>query len=337
MASPVSRNLGARPASATPGRLIVSFAAHGIRRRGLSRLRLPAHRGAAAGPRHGARLGRGQGPADHRGGGLRGPFPEGARPRDGRRCTSSARRSPSTACPGLDNVAYGLIMQELERGDSGLRSFVSVQSALVMYPIYAFGSKEQKDRWIPTLAKAEAIGCFGLTEPDFGSNPGGMRTTAKKDGDALRPERREGVDHQRLDRRRRGRLGEARRRRPRLPRREGHEGLLDVRAQGQVVAARLGHLAARLRGLPDPGDAILPGRQGPEGPALLPHAGALRHRLGRHRQRHGDLPRRARLRQEPEAVAGPADRRSPARPGAARLDDHRDHEGAAPRLEARLA
>jgi glutaryl-CoA dehydrogenase len=85
--------------------------------------------------------------------------------------------------PGLDNISYGLIMQELERGDSGLRSFVSVQSSLVMYPIFAFGSKEQKDRWIPKLAKAEAIGCFGLTEPDFGSNPGGMLTTAKKDGD----------------------------------------------------------------------------------------------------------------------------------------------------------
>src|SRR5262249_24183095 len=84
--------------------------------------------------------------------------------------------------PGLNNVAYGLITQELERGDSGLRSFVSVQSALVMYPIYAFGSKEQKDRWIPALGSGEKIGCFGLTEPDFGSNPGGMRTVAKKDG-----------------------------------------------------------------------------------------------------------------------------------------------------------
>jgi glutaryl-CoA dehydrogenase len=87
--------------------------------------------------------------------------------------------------PGLDNVAYGLIMQELERGDSGLRSFVSVQSSLVMYPIFAFGSKEQKDRWIPKLGDASAIGCFGLTEPDFGSNPAGMRATARKDGDSF--------------------------------------------------------------------------------------------------------------------------------------------------------
>ena len=84
--------------------------------------------------------------------------------------------------PGLNNVAYGLIMQELERGDSGLRSFASVQSGLVMFPIFAYGSKEQKDKWIPALAAGEKIGCFGLTEPDFGSNPGGMRTYAKKDG-----------------------------------------------------------------------------------------------------------------------------------------------------------
>ena len=83
-------------------------------------------------------------------------------------------------CAELNNVAYGLVMQELERGDSGVRSFVSVQSALVMYPIFAFGSEEQKDKWLPLLAKGEKIGCFGLTEPDYGSNPGGMVTKAEK-------------------------------------------------------------------------------------------------------------------------------------------------------------
>lgn len=87
-------------------------------------------------------------------------------------------------CAGLNNVAYGLMLQELERGDSGLRSFCSVQSSLVMYPILTFGSDEQKDRWLPRLASGEAIGCFGLTEPDFGSNPGGMVTRARKDGDS---------------------------------------------------------------------------------------------------------------------------------------------------------
>ena len=85
-------------------------------------------------------------------------------------------------CAGMSNVEYGLVMQELERGDSGFRSFVSVQSALVMYPIYAFGSDEQKDNWLPALAKGEKLGCFGLTEPGFGSNPGGMLTTARKSG-----------------------------------------------------------------------------------------------------------------------------------------------------------
>src|SRR5271163_3017663 len=86
-------------------------------------------------------------------------------------------------CAGLSNVEYGLVTQELERGDSGIRSFVSVQSALVMYPIHAFGSDEQKSYWLPLLATGEKLGCFGLTEPDFGSNPGGMRTRARKVGD----------------------------------------------------------------------------------------------------------------------------------------------------------
>ncbi len=85
-------------------------------------------------------------------------------------------------CPGLNNVSYGLINQELERGDSGLRSFASVQGSLVMYPIWKFGSEAQKEKWLPRLAKGEVIGCFGLTEPDFGSNPAGMRTRAELTG-----------------------------------------------------------------------------------------------------------------------------------------------------------
>ena len=86
-------------------------------------------------------------------------------------------------CAGLNSICYGLICQELERGDSGLRSFVSVQSSLVMFPIHAYGSDEQKQRWLPAMAKGEAIGCFGLTEPQGGSDPGNMKTHAKRDGD----------------------------------------------------------------------------------------------------------------------------------------------------------
>src|ERR1700722_2160468 len=86
-------------------------------------------------------------------------------------------------CAGMSNVEYGLVMQELERGDSGLRSFVSVQGALVMYPILCYGSPEQKDRWLSKMQSGQAIGCFGLTEPGFGSNPAGMQTRARKDGD----------------------------------------------------------------------------------------------------------------------------------------------------------
>ena len=85
-------------------------------------------------------------------------------------------------CAGLSETAYGACMQELERGDSALRSFASVQGALCMYPIHTFGSEEQKARWLPAMARGQAIGCFGLTEPDFGSDPGGMRTRARQDG-----------------------------------------------------------------------------------------------------------------------------------------------------------
>ena len=87
-------------------------------------------------------------------------------------------------CAGLNHVAYGLIMQELERGDSGLRSAASVQSGLVMYPIYAYGSEAQKEAWLPLLATGARVGCFGLTEPDHGSDPGGMKTRARREGGA---------------------------------------------------------------------------------------------------------------------------------------------------------
>ncbi len=86
-------------------------------------------------------------------------------------------------CAGLNNVAYGLIMQELERGDSGIRSFASVQASLVMYPILQFGSDQQKEHWLPKLAEAEVVGCYGLTEPDYGSDPGGLTTRAVRDGE----------------------------------------------------------------------------------------------------------------------------------------------------------
>ena len=86
-------------------------------------------------------------------------------------------------CAGVSNVAYGLGLQELERGDSGLRSFASVQGSLVMYPIHAWGSEEQKQRFLPAMAGGTCIGCFGLTEPDYGSNPGGMITTARQTAD----------------------------------------------------------------------------------------------------------------------------------------------------------
>lgn len=96
----------------------------------------------------------------------------------------SATLPEKYGCAGMNNVMYGLMMQELERGDSGVRSFASVQSGLVMYPIFRYGSEEQRVYWLPKLAKAEKIGCFGLTEPDHGSDPGGMKTKAVKDGDS---------------------------------------------------------------------------------------------------------------------------------------------------------
>ena len=107
-------------------------------------------------------------------------FPTDLIPEMGELGVLGANLPEEYGCAGLGNVAYGLIMQELERGDSGIRSFASVQGALVMYPIFAFGSEEHRREWLPALASGEKIGCFGLTEPDYGSNPAGMITTARK-------------------------------------------------------------------------------------------------------------------------------------------------------------
>ena len=114
---------------------------------------------------------------------VQGRFPKELIPEMGELGVFGANLPEEYGCAGLNNVAYGLIMQELERGDSGVRSFASVQGALAMYPIYAFGSEEQKQKYLPKMAKGEIIGCFGLTEPDYGSNPSGMITMAKEQAD----------------------------------------------------------------------------------------------------------------------------------------------------------
>ena len=115
---------------------------------------------------------------------LAGKFPVELIPAMGELGMLGANLPEEYGCAGLNNVAYGLIMQELERGDSGMRSFASVQGSLVMYPIFEFGSEEQRREWLPKLASGECVGCFGLTEADFGSNPGGLITVAREDGDA---------------------------------------------------------------------------------------------------------------------------------------------------------
>jgi hypothetical protein len=142
-------------------------------------------------------------------------------------------------CPGMSAGAYGLICQELERGDSGVRSFCSVQSSLVMYPIWAFGSEEQKQRYLPDMARGRIIGCFGLTEPDFGG----------QDRRRLPPDRHQAVDHERLDRARGAGLGQAGPGRARVPGPHDHARLHGPRHSRQVVAARVGHERAHPRGL----------------------------------------------------------------------------------------
>jgi glutaryl-CoA dehydrogenase len=236
-------------------------------------------------------------------------------------------------CPGLDNVAYGLICQELERGDSAIRSFCSVQGSLVMYPIHAYGSEEQKNKWLPRLAKGEAIGCFGLTEPDFGSNPSGMITKAEDKGRPLPPQRRQDVDHERHAGRRGRRVGQARRRGPRLPRRARRQGLLRPGDDGQTQPPRVRHLGARVPGRAAPKDAILPGVKGLKGPlGCLTNArygiawGALGAAQGCLHSANEYAKSRIQF--------DKPDRQLPARPEQARVDAARDHQGPAPRVHA---
>ena len=170
--------------------------------------------------------------------------------------------------PGASASAYGLTCLELEAGDSGVRSAVSVQGSLAMFAIWRWGSEEQKEHWLPAMHRGEAIGCFGLTEPDAGSDPGTMRTHARRDGSRLGPERREDVDHERDDRRRRGRVGaHGRGRDPRLPRREGHARASrrpEIHKKISLRASVTSELV--LQDVRVPAEAMLPGASTLRGP-----------------------------------------------------------------------
>ena len=219
-------------------------------------------------------------------------------------------------CAGLNNVAYGLIMQELERGDSGVRSFASVQGALVMYPIYAFGSEEQKRKYLPEDGDGRN---HRMLRPDRA----GLRLeSGRHDHDGPRAERRdvgaqrrEDVDHERLARRRSRSCGRRRTATSRDKSIRGFivptdtQGLHGAGSEGQAVAARVRHERARAsRTCALPADALLPEVGRPQEPAHVPHAGALRHLVGRDRRGDGVLRGGARVREEPRDVR-PADRR----------------------------
>ena len=171
---------------------------------------------------------------------------------------------------GLGYVSYGLIARAVERVDSGYRSAMSVQSSLVMYPIFAYGSEEQRQKYLPKLATGEWVGCFGLTEPDAGSDPGSMRTRAAEGAGRLRPHRHQDVDHQLADRRRvrgLGEVGRARRQDPRLRARKGHaKGLTapKIKEKLSLRASITGEIV--MDGVEVGEDALLPNVEGLKGP-----------------------------------------------------------------------
>ena len=167
---------------------------------------------------------------------------------------------------GLGYVAYGLIAREIERVDSGYRSTLSVQSSLVMHPIYAYGTEAQRRKYLPKLATGEMVGCFGLTEPDHGSDPGSMATRAEKVAGGFKLNGAKTWISQRADRRHRDGLGQARRHDPRLHRRARHQGFLDAEDRRQAVVARLDHRRDRARRRVVPEENLLPNVKGLAGP-----------------------------------------------------------------------
>ena len=236
---------------------------------------------------------------------------------------ASACTSTATGCRARAPLPTGSTCLELEAGDSGIRSAVSVQGSLAMYSIWRWGSEEQKQRWLPAMHAGEAIGCFGLTEPDAGSDPGSMRTHARRDGsDWILNGAKMWITNGTIADVA-GRLGaHGRRSDPRLPRREGHAGLQRARDPQEALAPRLGHLGARAPGRARAGREHVPGGQHAARAAVVPERGALRDRLGRGRRGARLLRGGARLREgarssSSKPIAGvPADAAEAGRDGA---------------------
>ena len=187
-------------------------------------------------------------------------------------------------CADASYVSYGLVAREIERVDSGYRSMNSVQSSLVMYPIYAYGDENQRKKYLPKLATGEWVGCFGLTEPDAGSDPGRHEDPRREGVGRLSPDRHQDVDLERADRRRvrgLGQVGRARQPDPRLHPGEGHEGPVGAEDRRQAVAARLDHRRGRDGRRRGAGGRAAAQRLRPQGSVRLPQPRPLRHRLGR--------------------------------------------------------
>ena len=241
-------------------------------------------------------------------------------------------------CAGLGSVAAGLIMQELERGDSGLRTFASVQGSLAMMAINLFGSEEQKNHWLPAMAQGTKLGCFALTEPDFGSNPGGLRCRARKTADGYRlsgakkwigngtiadvaivwakVEGEAGVDPESAGAIR-GFLVE-----------KGTPGFTAALIEGKLSLRAALTADAQIRRLRHPGERPAAEKRRSEIAAPMSQPGALRNRLGRDRGGDGVLRRGAAIRDESRAIR-PPDRRLPTGAGEAGAHAHRDYQGPA--------